>query len=241
MSHAPRPAVSMMMRVWMTMRSLGLARVPRPKDATRVQCAGVPSDWILIVGNGAARGWGVHSHNDALPGHLARAVSALTGRGTDVVVVTATSRAEIRTAILARVDARYDAIVVSTGLMDALAMSDPQVWRGDIRNFLAELTGPDGVDSPIVLLGIPSVRAVSVFDTATGELASAHAEVLNTISRAVCSEFPRASFTALAEPRLPSTDPAQSSENYRGWSAAIADALLPVMGPSEPQIVSDRV
>jgi hypothetical protein len=237
-SQAPRPAISMMMRVWMTMRALGLARVPRPKDATRIGCAGELSDWVLIVGNGAARGWGVHSHNDALPGHLARAMSALTGRGTDVVVVNASSRSEIRSAILSRIDARYEGIVVSTGILDALSLCDPEWWRGEVQTLLEHLTGPTGVISPIVVVGIPSVRAISVFDTATGERASTHAEVLNAITREVCAEFPRVSYSALSEPCRPSTNPSQSSENYRAWATAVANTLVPMIGPTEPHTAS---
>jgi hypothetical protein len=241
-SRAFRPALSVRMRVWIGFRTMWLTRVPRANDATRACCPGVRPNWILIVGNGAARGWGVRSHNEALPGHLARAVSAFTGRGTDVVVVTATSRAEIRSAILTRVDARYDAIVIVTGIEDALAMRDPELWRTEVRSFLTHLSGPTGVDAPLVLVGIPPASALPAFDTAMGQLASAHGVTLNAVTRDVCREFPRATYSELADPRPldprphdPHVD--RSSETYRLWATGIADAVRPLIAPPEPHRV----
>jgi hypothetical protein len=237
-SRAPRPALAVWMRVWTISRSLLLVRVPRPRDATRVHAPGDRPDWVLIVGNGAARGWGVRSHKDALPGHLAHALSARTGRGTDVVVVEADTLSAIRSAILVRVDARYDAIVVVTGVDDALALRDPQLWRENVRAFLTHLSGPTGVDSPIVLVGIPPIRSISVFDTTAGDLAAAHAIALNEITRAACAEFPRASFAHLPDPGPRAVNTHRDSATYCTWATSVADTVLPLVDPQGPHLAA---
>jgi hypothetical protein len=232
LSKNARVALSAAMQIWAIIRLLGIAWVARPRDATRVCAPGERSDWILIVGDGITRGWGVHSHNEALPGHLARAVSASTGRGTDVVVVTAEALAGIRTQVLARVDAHYDAIVVVTGLEEALTLRDPEVWREHMRGFLASLTGPTGVGSPVVMVGIPPVRGIPAFDTPTGQHAAVHAELLNDVTRQVCTEFPGTAYTPLAHPDTRDFTPRGGSATYRLWATGIAASVSPLLGPS---------
>ena len=78
-------ALRPLMRSWVRQVFRNLADVPRPLDDPRAHASGVDSDRILLFGGGAAVGWGVLSHNLALPGSLARALSDLTGRGADEI------------------------------------------------------------------------------------------------------------------------------------------------------------
>jgi hypothetical protein len=226
-----RPTASVWMRLWMLARTARLVGVPRPRDATRVCAPGGRPDWVLIVGNGAARGWGVRSHKDALPGHLAHALSTHTGRGTDVVVVEAATLADIRSAILVRVDARYNAIVVVTGVDDALLMCDPELWRVRLREFLTKLAGETGVDSPVIFVGIPPIRSISVFDTVTGDLAAARALLLNEVTREVCAEFSRVGYADLGDPGPRPPRQHRDSRTYRLWADGIAAVVCPLLDP----------
>ena len=56
----------------------GLAR---PADSPQAFVAGRSSLRVLLAGSGPVVGWGVGSHDLGLPGAVARAVAATTGRG----------------------------------------------------------------------------------------------------------------------------------------------------------------
>lgn len=75
------------MRVWAASLERDFQGAPRPHDIPQAHSAGIDSDRILLVGCGPAVGWGVVSHDLALPGSLARELSGLTGRGVDVDVI----------------------------------------------------------------------------------------------------------------------------------------------------------
>ena len=78
------------MRAWALAAERESTNIPMPTDAPQAHAAGVDSDRILIFDSGPAVGRGVMSHDLALPGAPARAVSARTGRGVDVDLVART-------------------------------------------------------------------------------------------------------------------------------------------------------
>ena len=61
--------------------------LPHPPSRGMVSGPGHDPDRVLIAGNGSAVGWGVLDHALGLPGHLARAVASITGRGVDLDVI----------------------------------------------------------------------------------------------------------------------------------------------------------
>jgi hypothetical protein len=64
-----------------------LRHVPHPTDSPHVHAPGADPDRVLLFGSGPAVGYGVLSNDLALPGHLARQLSTITGRGADIDVV----------------------------------------------------------------------------------------------------------------------------------------------------------
>ena len=75
-------AVTQLLRAGVSVEPL-----PRPTDATIAHASGNNPDRMLLLGSGPAMGYGVLSHDLALPGQLARQISAASGRGVTVDVV----------------------------------------------------------------------------------------------------------------------------------------------------------
>jgi hypothetical protein len=126
------------MRAWTVAVLQGLGGVPRPGDAPQAHSAGVDSDRILVFGAGPAVGWGVLSHDLALPGALARALTARTRRGADIDVVS-NPRITVRSALDSLEQLRlwrYDGIVVALGVNDAVNLTSVRSWRRELSAVL---------------------------------------------------------------------------------------------------------
>lgn len=105
-------------------------RMPMPADSARQIASGPNPDRILIGGGGIATGAGARGQELALPGRLAIAVSALTGRGAMVDVIARPGlRAEDTWELLGDVRVEhYDAIVLTLGAGDAPRLTPPRRW-----------------------------------------------------------------------------------------------------------------
>ena len=151
-------------RCWAVIAESGLDNVPRPLDAPLAHAAGLDSDRILILGSGPAVGWGVLSHDLALPGSLARALSVRTRRGANVSVVASPA---ITVRSTHDFDAlklwRYDAIVLSVGANDALALTSLRVWTRRFAALLRRLHEASPA-THVFVLGIQPIRSIRAFD-----------------------------------------------------------------------------
>lgn len=210
-------------------RHLGL---PRPEGVARAHAPGVSPDRVLLFGSGPAVGWGVRSHDLGLAGHLARAVSQATGRGVDVdVVADPTMRtADARRVLGDRDLTRYDAVVVVTGINDALEMTDVTKWRRAFVDLLVHIeTETGGASSPVLVTGVQAPSEVTVFRIAGGGLVDRHAAEVNTIIRDVCSTHPRVHVLMPPSPLSGQDDRDQLIAKYARWGEAQAEMLAPML------------
>jgi GAF domain len=161
-----------------------LASVPRPSDDPRVHASGVDSDRLLLFGGGAAVGWGVVSHDLALPGSLARKLSTLTHRGTDIDVRASPEfRASTAVRDLARVNlARYDAIVLTLGLSELLSLDSGHSWRHDLDELLDHITEHSASQARIFVVGIQAPTQITRYDRFMAPLISYHRTAINRAS-----------------------------------------------------------
>jgi hypothetical protein len=229
MSRRSDRLIAPLLRAWGRLEDRA-STVPHPQDAPRAHSPGRDLDRVLLFGSGPAMGWGVMSHQIALPGTLARALSLRSGRGTDVDVVT-DSDVTARNAIgrLSGVTLpAYDAFVASLGVNDSLALLPVATWRRQ----LVELVDAVRIQAPprtrIVLLGIPPIRSIAIFDTLLGAIAARHARALNDATLDLCGVTPGLTYVPLEAPSR-SSAPLRTRDVYLEWADAIADRLAPLM------------
>jgi hypothetical protein len=168
--------------------------LPRPKDDPRAHASGVDSDRVLLFGTADSVGWGVLSHDLALPGMLARALTQATGRGTDVdVIANVDARASTIASDLLAVNLwRYDAIVLTVGLLEAVQLESIQIWVHDLGQALDVLAERGMPDLQVYILGTHSAigerplgrliepilaRHLAALNSATAELGRARENV----------------------------------------------------------------
>lgn len=212
-----------LMKLWLASIDPSLMSVPRPLDLPQAHARGFDSDKILIFGGGAAVGRGVSTHDLALPGALARAVSSRTGRGSDVDVV-AISQLRVKTALTKLRSLhlwRYDVVIVIVGIDDALQLSRPDLWRRRMSTLLDTISA----DTPIVVAGIPPIRSLSIFDSALGGVADRRALMLNREMAALCAGREGMIFAPLTVLDGPGSrqDRHRGPEEYRHWAGLLAD------------------
>lgn len=199
--------------------------VPRPEDAPRAQAPGVDPDRILVFGNGAAVGWGVRSHDVALPGQLARRLSNLTGRGVDVDAV-ADAALTIRTAAAAVPAATlgdYDAIVVIVGVSDALRLTSVAAWRRGMLELLDAVDADARPGTELVIVGIHRPSTITAFSVREAGVVDRHAARLDAVTRMICDARARTHF--VEPPVLPASPIAVSAVPGAAVSARAAQEL----------------
>jgi len=162
--------------------------VSRPEQSGQVQSGGADPDRVLLFGNGPAAGWGVASHDAAIPGHLAREFSALTGHPVEVnVIADPAVGCAAAPALLAGLDlSAYDAVVVILGSSDALQLLPTHRWELAMTAVIRTLLDKTAVATDIVIMGIQPLSSIPAFSVRPNGLADEHASILNEITRQAC-------------------------------------------------------
>jgi hypothetical protein len=211
--------------------------LPRPVDEPRGHAPGTNVDRVLLVGSGRVVGWGVTTQAVGLPGALARALSARTGRGCTVEAVAdpAMTVAGVSRALDAAVLDRYDALVVMVGVNDALHLTPVTKWNAHL-GLLADSLGPCmRKGTAVFLAGIQPIRSIPIFDSWVGSVADAHARRLNDATRALVSATPGCHFVPLGDETRDGADAAdrfRSRHDYDRWAEAMVRWLVPHLDPT---------
>ena len=217
------------LRAWVASKSGEVDRLPRPRDAPESHSAGVDSDRVLILGGGPAVGWGVLSHEIALPGALSRALSRRTGRGADVYVV-AVPRLKVCSSLdeITRIKLhRYDAVVITLGVNDAGALTPLRSWERDLTNTLRMMSRRTSMGARIFVAGVHPIRSIPVYDSPLGSVADAHGRKMNAISAQVCDQLPRVTYVPLSAPEPSGPLRFRDAMAYRHWAEEFADRMAP--------------
>ena len=226
-----RWALRPLMRVWTASAERQDLTLPRPRDAPQAHAPGIDSDRVLILGCGPAVGWGVLSHQLALPGSLARELSARTGRGVDIDLVA--SRTMTATAALSAVRdrrlCRYDSVIVILGLNEALDLTSVAEWQRRLGELLRVLERETSRSTTIFVLGIPPIRSIEIFQRPLVSIADWSAADLNAVSTRLAAEAPRTTFVPFVPTATLTPERHRTPADYRSWArlltAAMADGL----------------
>ncbi|MDJ0334032.1 GAF domain-containing protein [Salinibacterium sp. G-O1] len=213
----------------------------RPLDTPVAHASGVDPDCVFVVGNGLAVGWGVLTHDLAVPGQLARALSVATGRGSEVRIHADPSMT-IATAVrsLSAVPmGACDAVIVFVGASDAFQLISVRRWRRHMDGLLDALEDAMGVH-PVVIVGVSSPSGIPFFGTRPGGLIDRWAERLNSVTQSLCEKrsstiyvSPVSRADLLPVPLEPSDDRYRGPEEYRQAALNVAHVLVPLLRSDE--------
>lgn len=214
------------MKSWVRCRAGELRGISRPPAVGQVSSEGLDADRILLVGAGLAVGWGAASHENALAGRLARALSDLTSRGADVDIhssptMTVDTVMESLRSVTLR---RYDAIVLTLGDFEALDLVSERTWGRKLSATLDLLLAAVPSSTRVFLVAINSIRSVPIFDSRLGGIADAQATALNAVSAAICQALPRAVWMPLSS-RGGTKGNRDLFADYQRWADELCDQM----------------
>lgn len=228
MQEFSRLLLAPVVRVWAGLALQNKDTVPRPTDNPHSHAAGPDHDSVLVFGSGPATGWGVRTHDLALPGSLARALSSVTGRGADVNVA-ASPLGSIRQGYqdVAELDlSGYHAIVLALGVNDAIDLISPAVWRTELARILTHIAAHTAPHTRIYMLGIQPIRTIPVFDNRLfGAIANHHAAALNKVTMKLCALTPRTAFVPLTGRSFIVAGRYSTSTDYHKWGEFLAGEM----------------
>ncbi|MDO7883472.1 hypothetical protein [Antiquaquibacter soli] len=221
----PNGLTRRVVRAWWNARKESWERIPRPHGEPSASAEGPDPARVLLLGDGPAMGFGVTSHDLALPGHLARQAARATGRGVRVDLITDLDL-DSRSALAAyreRAGTGHDVLVVLLGSVDAVRLTRVSHFAERVGALLDQATC-DGVRR-ILIVGIPSFAAMPVVPRLPGRLAQRHAPALVAALESAARRRVHARFVPFSPPPEPSTDRYRSSETYGRWAALISPHL----------------
>ena len=223
---------------WLCARA---SSTPRPHDVPFGAGAGVDPDRVLVVGAGPAVGWGVSSHDLALPGRVSRRLARRTGRGSHVAALAEPTHRlpAVRAALDDVFLENWDVVVVTLGAADALTLRSPRAWARELDALVASLLSRLRPCARVVVVSAPLADALSPFGLHSSTAAERHAQLLGDVADRVCSAHARV--THLALPALPSPehdsrageaapgpdDP--TGRLYEEWADALSEHVAPLL------------
>lgn len=199
--------------------------LPRPSGSTSTHASGTNPLRVLLIGCGPAVGFGVLTHDLALPGGIARQLATETGRGVDVdliVDIELTARAAY-----SRLDetmlSRYDVVIVMLGLFDALSVVPAATWRKDISALLTLLEYEGAPHLRTFVLTAPPVPKFRLLHLLPAWITNRHGRALNAELPLACEGHPRTSLLPFPLAPAPTADKFRfrGPETYRAWARAI--------------------
>ncbi len=231
-------------RSWLTSARLAsvyqeLELYPTPVDSPTTHAQGLDADRILIVGGGLAVGWGVRTYDLTLAGYLARHISAMTGRGTEIHVrasahMTCTEALEVLRSV--HLD-RYEAVILTLGNVEAASMMAPKRWADQLGKVIDLVHEHVTASTLVFTMAIPPVSEFPPLRNGFGHAIDRHAALLNAHTRALVETREKEIFLEVPDLRLvPSDDsftgyPAGYERYGRAMAPDVAAALDSVMRP----------
>ncbi|MEO7722370.1 MAG: SGNH/GDSL hydrolase family protein [Pseudolysinimonas sp.] len=220
-----------LVRGWLTHSQHSWRRLPVAHDSPHVHAPGANPDRILLTGDGASAGVGVLTHELGLPGYLARRVSALTGRATDVDILVSTDMT-VRKCAAALVDCRlnrYDVIILSLGVNESLNFDSVDRWRIELIGILDFIKRESTASTKSIVLSIPYCSSRSEFPRLLARLVDRRARRMNDMAEAIIDRMDRVHFVEFAPGDELESDGAHA---YDQWARGIAPTVSKLLAPS---------
>jgi hypothetical protein len=161
----------------------------------------------------------VLSHQLALTGQLADAVSQRTGRACDAELIGAESM-NVRSTLAwigARDLRREDCVVLAIGVNDALRFTPVPLWERELRKLIDDVTSRLRHESAMVVVGIPPLGSFGSYGGLAARMSERHRAKLNAATRQI-ARIRGLDYLELTPPRRAEGP----DEVYRGFADRIA-------------------
>ncbi|NEM90789.1 GAF domain-containing protein [Galbitalea soli] len=217
------------LRVWRWLFPGSWSSGPQAPERAVVHASGGAPLRILLLGGSIATGYGVATQDLAIAGHLARQLATRVGRGIDIdVVVERDSTIAGALALAATVDLRgYDAVILSTGVQDALDGASARWWVAQLAHLVARVRRDAAL--PVLVLEVPTPSRLMPLPLVSRLYADARARRLNQALRPVADAARGVHLVEM--PIGPQLDPDRfhSPRTYAAWARPIVDGVAPIL------------
>ncbi|MEO7146370.1 MAG: hypothetical protein ABIW81_03375 [Terrimesophilobacter sp.] len=204
---------------------------PRPEDEPHVEVDGPDPIRILMMGGGPSVGYAVLTHQLGLGGHLARQISALTGRGCQLDIVTSPDMMIHNAPDLLhkqRLD-DYDLLVTTFGGNEALALMSTRTWRNQTSAMLAAIHNSDARPNfHVFMIGISPISTIVNLPSTMASVVDDRVTRFNSTTARLASIRTNRSFIPLTAASIRMSDVSGASA-YTEWARQIVPAMSPVL------------
>lgn len=210
------------------------ASLPTPTGKPTAHAAGPNADRLLLIGSGISVGYGAKTQEKALAGHLARALSELTGRGAriDVVVTDEMTGHELRDKLTRKWLSSVDAIVATPGGPQTLLLHSSRAWRDQISKLLEYVRHEGPSSLHVFFVGIPPLPSIFDVPRILGILATHSARKINAQLRLLCEKQPNTTYIDFVPTERASRG--GPGRTYGQWAEMIAPYLAAVLDEHTP-------
>ena len=218
-------------KLWYTKMMYVQQSVPVPRDSPVITSGADDPDRVLLIGNGPTHGWGTVTHELALTGQLARALTRRTTRPTDIryigdeMMPLAAVHAWIGDTALAP----YDLVLVVLSMNDAVRLTPAHEYRADMVRLLDRLTNETKPSARIVVAGIQDVDSLPEYRGMAARVGQRRADLLNAITRELVGQHDGFEYLEHRAPQPEPGRPYGSPALYAEWSEVFANACAPAL------------
>lgn len=218
-------------KLWYTKMLYVQQSVPVPRDSPVITSGAEDPDRVLLIGNGPTHGWGTVTHELALTGQLARALTRRTTRPVDIryigdeMMPLAAVDAWIGDTALAP----YDLVLVVLSMNDAVRLTRADDYRADMARLLDRLSTESKPSARIVVAGIQDVDSLPEYRGMAARIGQRRADVLNAITRELVGRYDGFEYLAHRAPQPEPGRPYGSPALYAEWSEVFADVCAPAL------------
>jgi len=216
-----------------------------PGERQQARAAGPNADRVLLIGSGIAVGYGVASSDLALGGSIARAVSALTGRGLAVDTV---AKFGLRVTGVPRVLdefdlTRFDGVLLTLGTDEALHLVTARAFRGQLAQLAEWLDHNSPTRLGVALVGIPDITSIMRLPRQIRRLVKRQCARLDAEVVAACRRHERLTYLPFVPARA-NLQRDGDSRFYLAWAALLAPGVaamldVHVADPRDPATIQE--
>jgi hypothetical protein len=218
-------------KLWYTKMIYVQQSVPVPRDSPVIVSGADDPDRVLLIGNGPTHGWGTVTHELALTGQLARALTRRTTRPTDIRYVgdEMMSIAAVQAWLGDTSLAPYDLVLVVLSMNDAIRLTHADDYRADMIRLLDRLSVETKPSARIIIAGIQDVDSLPEYRGVAARIGQRRADLLNAITRELVSRYDGFVYLQHAAPPAEPGRPYGSPAMYAEWSDTFAEVCAPAL------------